>query len=78
MPGRIHQHTVKVGGKTKKILLYHRVDGAWLIHGVNHSAYSRSIDRSIDAKTKQTKDGVGRQKRRKGYGHTGDKKGRRI
>lgn len=67
MPGRIHLHKGK--------MYYHRKDGAHLIHGVYHSAYNRTLDSSIDARTKQTKDGVGRHRRRSGYAHTGDKKG---
>ena len=70
MPGRIHIH--------KKRLYYHRKDGAHLIHGVFHSEYTMGADRKIDARTKQTKDGVGRFRRQKGYAHTGDMKGKRI
>ena len=67
MPGRIHGHG--------KELYYHRTDGAYLIHGVYHSHYTQGLDGKIDAKTKQTKDGVGRFRRVSGYAHTGDKKG---
>ena len=71
MPGRIHFH-----GKGKnKLMYYHRTDGAHLIHGVYHSHYTEGLDGKIDAKTKQTKDGVGRFRRVSGYAHTGDKKG---
>ena len=69
MPGRIHFH-----GKGN-IMYYHRKDGAHLIHGVRHSHYTPKLDGKIDAKTKQTKDGVGRNKRVSGYAHTGDLKG---
>jgi hypothetical protein len=67
MPGRLHRHK---GG-----LYYHRKDGAHVIHGRRHSKYTMGLDMSIDAKTKQTKKGVGIYKRRRGYPHTGDKKG---
>ena len=72
MPGRIHLHKGK--------MYYHRRDGAHLIHGVYHSEYTKRADGRIDARTKQTKDGVGRFRRVSGYAHTGDKKGskRRI
>ena len=76
MPGRIHYH-----GKGKhKQMYYHRADGAHVFHGVYHSQYTMGADSRIDAKTKQTKDGVGRFRRVSGYAHTGDKKGskRRI
>jgi len=71
MPGRIHFHGK---GKNKK-MYYHRKDGGHLIHGVRHSHYTQGLDGKIDAKTKQTKDGVGRFRRVSGYAHTGDKKG---
>ena len=70
MPGRIHLH--------KGEMYYHRRDGAHLIHGVSHSLYTKDADRIIDAKTKQTKHGVGKFRRASGYAHTGDQKGRRI
>ena len=54
MPGRIHFHGK---GKNKK-MYYHRRDGAHPIHGAYNSAYDRTLDSSIDARTKQTKDGV--------------------
>ncbi len=76
MPGRIHFHGK---GRNKK-MYYHRKDGAHLIHGDYHSQYTMAADGRIDARTKQTKDGLGRRRRRSGYAHTGDKKGskRRI
>ena len=75
MPGKVHKHTVKVRGKTSKRNFYHRIDGAWNIHGVNHSEYTMSADSAVNARTKQTKEGKGRHRRKPGYPHTGDKKG---
>ena len=80
MPGKVHKHKVKVGSKVRELMFYHRVDGVHRIHGVNHAQYTKGADSNIDARTKQTRDGAGRNRRRAGYPHTGDKKGskRRI
>ena len=56
-------------------MYYHRRDGAKSFHGVYHSQYTKKADSRINARTKQTKDGRGRHRRRSGYAHTGDKKG---
>ena len=75
MPGKVHKHKVKLRGKVVSKNFYHRVDGAWLIHGVNHSEYTLRADSRVNARTKQTKEGRGRHRRKPGYPHTGDKKG---
>jgi len=75
MPGRVHRHRVRdpKTGKMKTWLFYHRKDGAWEIHGVRHARYTVQGDRKKRAKTKQSK-----KKRRKGYPHTGDRRGKRV
>ena len=75
MPGKVHKHKVKLRGKVVSKNFYHRIDGAWLIHGINHSEYTLRADSRVNARTKQTKEGQGRHRRKPGYPHTGDKKG---
>jgi len=80
MPGRVHRHRVRdpKTGEMKSYLFYHRKDGAWEIHGVRHARYTVQGDRKRRAKTKQSKKGRGKRKRRTGYPHTGDRRGKRV